>query len=336
MQATQHTDIRLRDPGELIAAVPHILGYRPAESVVVCVHSGDKGRQITVCARTDLPPPEHHWNVAEQLKLLMLRSKAEMVTVIIVGKAAESPPPLPHLPFVQAIASVFSTAGVMINHALWIPEITQGVDWRCYDAITQCRGHLPDPNGTELAAATAVDGIVTYANRADLRRSLEPTNPRQVKRRKRRIRTALDQHPDEGHAMKLVDDVFADLAEGKFVLDEDRVVDLAVALSHRAVRDACLRPERLTMGPDVEEMWSDLTREMPSPYRAEPACLLAMCAFIRGNGVLAGIAIEVAQEAVPDHKIAQTLRMSMDLGMPPKHLIDGLADTFDKKGAKGR
>ncbi|TCO52563.1 DUF4192 domain-containing protein [Actinocrispum wychmicini] len=330
MQATQHPNIRLRDPGELIAAVPHILGYRPAESVVICVHAGKNGKQITVCARTDLPPPNHHWDVAEQLKHLMTRAKAKAVSVIIVGEAEETPPPLPHLTFVQAIATVFTSAGLTINHAMWTSTIRHGADWHCYDDVG-CKGLLPDPNGTELAAAAAVDGMITYESRADLRRSLEPATPRVLKRRERRIREALDQRPDEGHAVKLVEDVFADLAEGRFTLDDDRVVDLAVALSHRKARDACLRPDRLTQGSKAQQMWTDLTREMPSPYRAEPACLLALCAFVRGNGVVAGIALEIAQEAVPDHVVAGLVRTVMDVGMTPKDLIKGLAAAAAKE-----
>jgi hypothetical protein len=320
MQTTQHSSIHLRDPGDLIAAVPHILGYRPAESVVVCGHGGPSGKQIKVCARTDLPPPEVYWGLAEQLKTLLLRSNSTMVTVVVVTAEGEGPDQLPHVGLIQAITRVFASIDVRVDHALWIPEITTGTTWWCYGR-PQCGGRLPDPTVSELAAVNAVEGSITHASRAELRACFEPGDAKAVARRTDRIVEALQQQPSEAYAMRIVDDVFADLEESVVVLDDDRVVDLAVALTHTRARDFCLAPERLAIGPKLEEMWTELIRETPVPYRAEPACMLAVTSFVHGNGVIAGVALEIAKESNPQHAIADMLRLAMDYGLAPKDLM---------------
>lgn len=329
MQTTENPSIHLHDPGDLIAAVPHILGYLPTESVVVCGHGGPSGKQIKVCARTDLPPPEVYWTLAEQLKTLLVRSNSTMVTVVVVAAGDEGPDQLPHVGLIQAITRAFASIDVRVDHALWTPEIVKGRTWWCYGR-PQCGGRLPDPTASELAAVNAAEGSITHASRAELRAYFEPRDPRAVARLADRIVEALQQQPGEAYAMRIVDDVFADLEEDIVVLDDDRVVDLAVALTHTRVRDFCLAPERLAMGPKLEEMWTQLTRETPAPYRAEPACMLAVTAFVQGNGVIAGVALEIAKESNPNHTIADMLRLAMDSGLAPKDLMRAIKNALNE------
>jgi hypothetical protein len=177
---------------------------------------------------------------------------------------------------------------------------------------------------------SAAEGSITHASRAELRASFEPGDPRAVAMLADRIVEALQQQPDEAYAMRIVDDVFADLEEDMVVLDDDRVVDLAVALTHTTARDFCLAPERLAIGPKLEEMWTQLTRETPVPYRAEPACMLAVTAFVHGNGVIAGVALEIAKESNPHHAIADMLRLAMDYGLAPKDLMRAIKNGLNE------
>ena len=52
--------LRLREPGELVAAVPHLLGFVPTDSLVLAAVHDDDGRpRLGAVVRVDLPPPEH-------------------------------------------------------------------------------------------------------------------------------------------------------------------------------------------------------------------------------------------------------------------------------------
>jgi hypothetical protein len=325
MTTTQRHQVKLRDPGDLIAAVPHLLGFWPTNSLVICAHTGLVGSQVALCLRANLPEPQHYRVLAEQLRSPVLRAGVTAVTLLVVCDSAGSPPlPLAHAGLIKTVSRVFAESGVAVQHELWTSSITHGASWWCYDNF-ECNGQVPDPATSELAAASAAEGIITYHSREEMRATLEPADKTPLASRGERIAMALDQRPDESRAMKLVADAIADLREGTFVLDEDRVVDLAVALSHVRARDSCLRPTVTQLGLTVERMWIDLTRAMPPPYRAEPAALLAVTAFLRGDGALAGVALEAALQANPSHEVSTMLRRAMDVGYPPADVAAAVA-----------
>ncbi len=122
-----------------------------------------------------------------------------------------------------------------------------------------------------------------------------------------------------GHA--LVEDALADAAAGRLRLDDARVVALALALSDLEVRDAALaRCAPAAVADGAEHLWAALVRETPDPEAAEPAALLAACALLRGDGALAGIALDRAEQAWPGHRLTGLLRAVWAAGMPPERV----------------
>ena len=61
--------IRLSSPADLLAAIPHMLGFQPAASVVtVALHEGPDGlRRLGMVARLDLPAEGQSMAAAESL-----------------------------------------------------------------------------------------------------------------------------------------------------------------------------------------------------------------------------------------------------------------------------
>ena len=51
--------LRMRDPGELCAALPYLIGFHPRDSLVVVAFGGPSGRRVGLTQRVDLPSPEH-------------------------------------------------------------------------------------------------------------------------------------------------------------------------------------------------------------------------------------------------------------------------------------
>ncbi|MEV4314618.1 DUF4192 domain-containing protein [Actinocrispum sp. NPDC049592] len=325
MQTKQRPRVQIKTPGELIAAVPHLLGFVPEESLVICSHRSPLTGELGICVRTDIPPPKDYRALAEQLSVPILRSNAATVTVVIVSQDEGRPPDkLPATGQVEALVGVFAGCGVLVDHSLWTPKITADSPWWCYDAM-ECSGTVPDPRATELAAMTVAHGATTYRSREEMRATLEPGNSRMLAARSERIAMALRQQPDPAYAQRLVEAVIADIREGQGGLDEDRIVDLTVALVHEEVRDSCLRPEVIELGQAVQDLWLDLTRATPVPYRAEAAGLLAATAFLHGNGPLAGVAIDAALDANRGHRLSKMLRCAMDLGLSPEGFADIVA-----------
>src|SRR5690349_21669379 len=92
MQTKQRPRVQIKTPGELIAAVPHLLGFVPEESVVICTHRGLHTGELGICVRTDIPPPKDYYALAKQLETPILRSNPATVTVVIVSQDVGRPP----------------------------------------------------------------------------------------------------------------------------------------------------------------------------------------------------------------------------------------------------
>ncbi|MGW4590960.1 DUF4192 domain-containing protein [Amycolatopsis thermoflava] len=188
--------VRISDPGELIAAVPHLLTYRPGPSVVLLNHGGRES-PITPVIRADLPDSTCEPDAARDLVRAVLRHPGAGVTVVIIGRRPghRAPPGrIPHHGLARRLMSAFGDAGRPVDHALWVPEIRGGARWRCYHEVC-LRGVLPDDRETVLAATMATTGQVTYGSRGEVARLLDPDDPAAITRRQRMLDAAIDNWP---------------------------------------------------------------------------------------------------------------------------------------------
>jgi hypothetical protein len=73
-------------------------------------------------------------------------------------------------------------------------------------------------------------------------------------------------------------------------------------------------------GPSTVIAGKSWRRSARPATRAEPACLLGYSAYVRGEGAFAGMALEAALHASPEHVLAGLLSDSIRLGVPPEQL----------------
>jgi len=341
---------RLRNPGELLAALPYLIGFHPRDSLLFIAFGGSSGRRIELTQRVDLPPPADAPVVCRALAANTLRASPAGVAVVVVGGDAVvaggvpfgGPPPMGEL--ATAAGEALVACGVPVQSRTWAAGTAAGAAWACYDDCG-CRGAVPDAGETPFAATAVAAGLVAHADRADLEKLVAPTTPARLRRRARMLTRAVDAALESGHATNLdagmvwsphgrtdddtapagealVDQALADAAAGRLQLDDHRVVALALALSDLPVRDAalarCAAPEAGLDG--AEHLWAALVRETPDPEAAEPAALLAACALLRGDGALAGIALDRAEQAWPGHRLTNLLRAVWAAGISPERV----------------
>ncbi len=67
----------------------------------------------------------------------------------------------------------------------------------------------------------------------------------------------------------------------------------------------------------AEALWTALARVLPLPFRAEALSLLAASAYRRGDGVLAGVALEAALSESPEHRLSGLLDAALQSGIAP-------------------
>ncbi|GAA1310868.1 DUF4192 domain-containing protein [Saccharothrix xinjiangensis] len=310
---------RLHDPGDLIAAVPHLLGFHPADSVVLLVV---EHHTVAMTLRADLPPPDHPAGPVERLLTPAARHRGATTVAVVVGGGSGDPPEdLPHDALVDELDDALLALDLPLVLAVWVRATARGEPWFDYhDAGTT--GATPDPASTPLAAATAARGHVTHPSREAMAEVLEPDPPGALSRRaallNRRVTDPEEVAPARHHDL-IRSEVLRATARKRPLTDEE-VADLAHALSDPLVRDASLGYCVGDHAADAEVLWTELTRASPTPERAEPATLLAFSAYLRGMGSLASLALERAAEANPGHRLSELLREALDTGLPPEQL----------------
>ncbi|GAA3458936.1 DUF4192 domain-containing protein [Saccharothrix longispora] len=323
---------RIHDPGDLIAAVPHLLGFHPVDSLVLLAL---EGTSVAVTLRTDLPPPDRVRAVVDRLLAPLARChRANAVAVVVGGGSGDPPEELPQDQLVDELDDALRAMGVPLVLAVWTAATAAGEPWFDYhDAAT--RGTVPDPAATTLAATSAAEGFVTFASRAAMAELLTPDPPEVLARRARLLdRRAADPAPPAGAALQarhrdLVRAEVVRAATRKRPLTDEEVADLAHALSNPWVRDAGLAHCTGEHARGAENLWLELTRACPAPERAEPATLLAFSAYLRGLGTLAALALDRAEQAHPGHRLSGLLRAALDTALPPetlRRLADHAAD----------
>jgi hypothetical protein len=70
----------------------------------------------------------------------------------------------------------------------------------------------------------------------------------------------------------------------------------------------------------AEALWALLSRALPTPWRVESLVLLAFSAYARGDGPLAGVALEAALRCGGEHRMATMLDTALQSGMRPEQI----------------
>ncbi|MEV4540075.1 DUF4192 domain-containing protein [Micromonospora echinaurantiaca] len=325
MPSTDRPRLAVRSPADLIAAVPYLLGFHPADSVVVVAM---RGRRITFAARADLPEPASEADPpARHLAGVIARQQADSATVIGYGPATRV------TPAVDAVRAALAGAGLAVLDAL---RVTDGRWWSYLCAEPECcppDGSPYDPGASAVPAAAVVAGQVALPDRAALVAQVAPVDGpvrvamrRATARAERRLTDLLDQAPPAdllgGRSLRAagVAAVRAALRRQRRGerLTDDEVAWLSLLLTHLPVRDHAW--DR-TDGRDADiALWTDVLRRAEPELTAAPASLLAFAAWRAGQGALAAVALERALTEHPDYTLAGLLDDLLRRGVPPSEL----------------
>ena len=349
MDETPIPVIRLGDTGEVAAALPYLLGFRPAESVVLVSLRGPGGSRVGLTVRADLPLPGAAAALARTLAatvvtddpgavlLAVVSDVPDQVLLPVVPTGAESLeawPELPHRDVVHELVLAFDARDVPVREAL----LVRGGRWWDYDCPHACcepGAGTPVPGGASpLAAAAVAGGAVLAPDRDALAARIAPVEgaaaaamAAQCLRTGRAHAARLRAGGAAGSAdagWALVADAVAACRPGPATagarLSDARVAEVLWALTVPDVRDRALG---LALGEDAaaaEVLWTECTRRAPPPLDGPPATLLAVSAWLRGDGATANVALDRALAADPGARLPQLLADGLAACLPPAGL----------------
>jgi len=334
------TTIRLSEPSALIASIPALLGFVPIRSLVVFCMEGAAATRVGLVMRIDLPDPgltdpQYVAAMAEQLSVFCARRKTPAIMVVVVEDRA-TPAELPHRALLAAVREACEAVGTALLDVHAIDRVVTGAAWRSY-ADDPRSGVLGDPQSSAVSTAHVVAGRVIHGSRAELDALLRRDSEDRVHERVGMVDAALDAAllARELTGQRAVrEDLVAVLAAVARIGNDDGLLDqeiarLGAALSDPLVRDACFGLALGEHAVDAQRLWIQLCRTLPDPGRAEAAVLMAFSCYVRGEGPLAGIALQLALASLPGHRMATLLDTALSGGLPPESIRELAGTSLD-------
>jgi hypothetical protein len=344
--------VRLSEPGEIAAALPHLIGFRPRESLVVVGLRRGRTRRFGLTARIDVPPAEHRAAMVGGLVHALMTDRPAAVVLAVVSEAdddladdrwpggADRRPTLPHRDLVHEAVLAFAGRSVPVQEAL----LVRRGRWWSYDCPRACcapTAGTPLPGGTSaLAAASALNGQVLAEDRAELARRIAPVGflaAAGMSRACDEVGLDVARSTAERGWQDVAEESWAEVDQALLrtapgsvgALSDSEVARIAWALRDIGVRDRALPLALGRHAAAAEGLWAEVTRRAPPPLDAAPATLLAVSAWLRGDGAMANVALERALHSDPGYTFAGLLRTALDRCMPPAELRRLIADTAD-------
>jgi hypothetical protein len=318
--------LRVRSPEELLHAVPYLLGFHPAESLVAI---GLARGRLVVTTRMDLAELEIPGVLPHVLGAIATGGATALVAVVYSERGDTDEMRLAaHRDLINELADAADDAGLGVDDVLLVRA---GRWWSYLCATPECcpaEGRPLASDSSTIPAAATYAGMVALPDRAALERSLapEPGRERLLDRlraaEKVAVRAQLTGAAERANrAVKRA--LFAAAREHDDMavplLADDAAVRFGVALRCVAVRDAVwLAAEAGRL--DGRPLWQALGRRLPAPYDAAPLFLFGWISWRHGNGALARTAAERALDSDAHYSAADLLLGALARGVDPRRV----------------
>jgi hypothetical protein len=306
-----------RSPLDLVAVVPHLLGFHPEDSVVLLTFGGGD----VFHARVDLPAHEDHQvAVADMLTGVASRHGIGRVAVLLY-----SDDPWAAATFHDAVVPRLALAGIEIVDVLRVADGRYHPADRIDDPGTPF-----DLRSHPFTAEQVVRGEVVHTSRDELAATLQRGDAADA-RAVEDAATTFDLQFEGLAAFVVPDRICADLTEqarwlqrtirrhlrrGRPLSSDDagRVLVLVAGVPLRDVAWAEMSRDAARLH---VELWRDLVRRAPRDLLPAPAALLAFAAWLSGHGALAWCALDRCAEVDPEYSMADCVAGLLERAVPP-------------------
>lgn len=311
-----------REPADLVAVIPYLLGFQPVESLVVAALEGPR-RRLGPLARVDLADVP-----AGRLDDPGARSEVELVASRVCQLAARH-----GWDAVVVVVYTERRAVADAHAAVLLPGLAAGGTrvvemlgasgerwWTHGCAAERCcppEGVPFDPSANPLAATAVAAGLGKAATRDELRALLDPApaaDRRQVglavEREQATARSSREQ------TVVLVREV------GKVIdgapLDLARTARLLALVQHGAPREAAWGLITRPTAHLHAALWQHVARLAPDPLLPPAGCLAGFASWLDGVGVVAAHAADRVAEVAPAYPLNDLLRQVLAAGVDPR------------------
>ncbi|GIJ64469.1 DUF4192 domain-containing protein [Virgisporangium aurantiacum] len=338
------TQVNLSGPIDLIALVPHLLGYQPDDGDIVVLGMREDIIVMTACTDFgDVPVGLEQQAVVGALAGPVGHARIDAAAVVGYGEPEHIGAAMDSLRDFLSARDIRIVDAIRVFGGRYYPHIPAGWETLLSGGMARVMDGVTDgvmagvmdgvmagvPFDTATAAVTAAmvhSGSMAQPNRAAVAEQFLPVTGTEradmhaaTLRARHRLQHMTGGIPDPAAAIEHAGRTAAALVYGRH-RNGDRITDdeaawLTVLLTDTAVRDHVWRHTHGHHGHLT--LWTDLTRRAEPDLVAAPASLLACAAWRMGNGTIANIALDRALDADPTYKMARLLQVALSTGMPP-------------------
>ena len=312
---TQQPTVRVSGPADLVAAVPHLLGFVPRDSLVLVGVDGSSGR-VKLTARVDLPPGRRPPPaLLDRMVTGLARSGAQAAVLLFY---VEDPQGSGLAGLGSRMRARLQSRGIATRDVLlvWSGRFRSLVceDPRCCPPEGR---PAPDPAASPLAAGTVLTGRAVLPDRDAVLASIDPAEPaflRAVAAALARAERSLAERLDAGEPLTRVRQevlehwrvTLREVEAGDWAGSAEQIAMLLTAAEHcPSVAVAAL---------------VEVVRGAGPQQLAAAGAALAWHAYLAGDGCLAAAALDRAQTADPTYSLAVLLRTGLEAAVPPSVL----------------
>ncbi|MGO4599473.1 DUF4192 domain-containing protein [Terrabacter sp. 2RAF25] len=337
--------VTLRSPAELLAVIPHLLGFEPQQSIVVLALRGSK---IGLTQRMDLPDTERVDEVARALAGHALKDGAEAALIVGYEDA-----PGESLRLIETLSARLQQRDVSVRDRI----VVHDGRWRSLDcdrpSCCPPEGNpLPSPAQAAPVVAEFIGvGSAPLPDRQTLAAQLEPgPTADAVAELLRRGQDAMSTMTDTEARHRLADVWARVLTIGEAPITATEAAVALESLTDVSTRDgitSLLIPNSLGLDVLPEGIQSlirrihtvrgahedhdadpkagamkarliDLCQHATDEHAAPVTTLLATYSWWHGDGALARVAIDRALRCDPTYRLARLLCLMLDEGIRPE------------------
>ncbi|MEY4137435.1 MAG: hypothetical protein RL205_1563 [Actinomycetota bacterium] len=341
-------ELVLAGPDSIAASIPYILGFTPGDSLVVLwLREGC----VRLTMRIDLPPAHaapHEW--VDAVMAHHLGSDEIILAVFPARKlnARDARGVLRAESLVALLLEQLASRGCRVHDAL----LVQGDRWWSYlceqPECCSSAGTVIDPAiADDVAARFALAGVAPLPDR-DAVLACCAANPARQKANRPRVLAARRAYARRDAAARATAAEFERMRDqaiefvrdallGTQALDDAREAEILVALGDVRVRDTVLweiAHSRDHDGHRAFDRAAHLLRGAPSGTIAPIGSVAALLAWLIGDGVRAGAALDRVRAERADYPLAELLARSIGAGLSPTSWLE-MMSRLDRRACRG-
>jgi len=295
---TRPTTLTARSPEDLLAVVRVVLGFEPADSIVMLT----LGARHSCHARVDLP--DDPGDLAQVADLLLRPAAGHGAAAVVFVLFTDDDPRARRC--ARALRRRFERGGVSVLEALRVDDGR----WHPLFGPPRVGAGVPyDVSAHPFVAAAVLDGRVLHGSREALAATLV-SRPDDVAA----VEGALPQPEASG---EWVARLLSRHAAASTSPTDEEAARLLLAVADPHVRDAAWARILRSEARRHAELWSGLVRRCPDDLLPHAAGVLGFAAWLAGDGALAWCAVDRGREVDPEHSLVGLVADLLEGAVPP-------------------